>query len=378
VRTGDVLSQEASGSRLEPEIESKIMMIEPLATPFTAMLEKIGSESCGQPEFTTQFEFPFPEFSPLTANATAVATTVTVANAEWMIPKMTFLNTRTNEQVYVTAISGQTLTVTRGVGSTAQAMLAGDKLLFLAIAQPENGEMVQPRWRGTEEHTGFCQMMEESIMLTELMMVRKWRGTSELDRNTAQKIRNFQTQKERMFLLGQQNKSRTDGFALYHTGGVRQCASMYNNIDLGHYMTYKSIRRALDAISERGGVIDPVLICSSALKNELSGMPEFTKTMRTTQAEDTLGYRLNKIEFGAGIGTLVGSGVLNHTGLNDEMLVVDMSVFKKKTFIPLKSKPVDQVGAHREAQQMYEMSGLSCSSAFVLGRIHNIGYIGTR
>jgi hypothetical protein len=53
------------------------------------------------------------------------------------------LNTRTGEQIRVDSVSGDNLTVTRGIGSTAAAMNAADELYLIGTAQPE-GDTSKP------------------------------------------------------------------------------------------------------------------------------------------------------------------------------------------------------------------------------------------
>jgi hypothetical protein len=55
-----------------------------------------------------------------------------------------------------------------------------------------------------------------------------------------------------------------------------------------------------------------------------------------------------------------------------------MNVFKKKALQPLATREVETGGAHRKVSQMYEISGVKCTSPAVCGRIHNIGFAMSR
>jgi hypothetical protein len=375
--TGMVRAQDIAGLdgiRTPLEVSEIITEVTKKSTPFTAMLEGIGSEPVGQCEFKYQFSHPDADYTNAAADATAVATTIVVSNADFIRRKSLFINTRTGEQFYVTGVSGTTLTVTRGLGSPAAAIKAGDYLQFTSIAQEEAGDPVDSVWRGTEYTTGYCQKFEATCSISDIMELRDYNGEREKDRTTRRFLLDFGKQKETAFVYGQPSVSIVDGKMLYTTAGVRYFAKQYNNFDMGRCTSYQALRRGLREVT-KWGLQDPIGICSPDMADQFSTMREFTQKQRTTQAEDTLGANLNKIQFGGGLLTIVPCEVMDAPFVRDEMLIVDMGVFRKRTFEPLTQGPIDSLGSHKTTNQIYERSGLACTAPATIGRLHNFGFL---
>lgn len=360
------------GIRTPLAVEETIRAIVKDETPFTAMLEALPTESVGQCEFKYQFGRPEKDITSVTATVTADAVTIPVSNADFIIPKSLYLNTRTDEQFYVSSISGINLTVIRGLGSKAYAMKPGDPLQFTSIAQEEAGAPVQSVWHGTEYTTGYCQMFECVSSLSDIMEYRTYNGQTEKDRLTRQHVLRFAKQKERAFILGKPSVSTLSGKMLYTTAGVRYFARQYNNYDMGHASSYASVRRVFGEVAKYG-CKNPIGVCSFDLAERFSTMPEVANRIRTTQQDDTLGYTITKIKFGGGMLTLVACSVLDTEGYDNEMLVLDMSTFRKRVFEPFKQRPIDTQGTHVSTNQSYERSGLGCNMPIRNARLHNFG-----
>lgn len=99
------------------------------------------SSGSAQFQLTSKIHYWFmkqPYSSKLIASAEAdnSATSITVDKGAVVEPSSVIMNTKTNEYMFVSAVSGNTLTVVRGFAeSTAVAVTKNDELLYLGTAK---------------------------------------------------------------------------------------------------------------------------------------------------------------------------------------------------------------------------------------------------
>jgi hypothetical protein len=154
---------EQSTRRLD--IGSEIALLDPDSTPFTALMNRINSQRAFSPKFQN-FEDKLPPRKDLVNGAVLVgAGTAVVDNAAYFNVEDLVLNTRTNEMVRVTAVNTgtNTLTITRGVGSTAAAMNDNDELYILSSAAMEGDVSKQARSTTPTVVTNYTQIHRDPV-----------------------------------------------------------------------------------------------------------------------------------------------------------------------------------------------------------------------
>lgn len=136
---GAATTTNVSSQQLAIDIGKRISELEPDTQPLTVFSREASSEKTVAPKFKWGEEEAKPRFDTLSAEVTGTTnTTIPVSNSIYFQQWDQVLNTRTGEQLRVDAIAGTNITVTRGIGSTAAAMLSGDELYIIGTAQPEN------------------------------------------------------------------------------------------------------------------------------------------------------------------------------------------------------------------------------------------------
>jgi hypothetical protein len=118
----------------------EILLLEPDAAPLTVITKNINKKATVNPKFQWLEDELDPRFDRINNGAgyASGATSIVVDNGAYFEVQQIVYVTRTKESMRVTAVAGtNTLTVVRGVGSTAQALVDNDELLIANTAQPE-------------------------------------------------------------------------------------------------------------------------------------------------------------------------------------------------------------------------------------------------
>ena len=134
VVAGERAPETTQSVRLIADVRDEILLYMPSANPLTTITGKLRkSREVTQAKFDVLTKDQYPRKVTLAAAATAVATSLTVQAGEGArVPlRGVYRNLNTGEQVLVTNVVTDTLTVIRGIGGGAQDMAAGDALIFL-------------------------------------------------------------------------------------------------------------------------------------------------------------------------------------------------------------------------------------------------------
>lgn len=168
-------------SAVKEDVSEQISMISPFETPF---LDRLGfAENEAK---SVYHEWMEEELSPNTVisstNASSINTGVAVhvggvAAAPWLQAGAVLKNQTTGEFLQITAISGNTLTVTRGFGgSTAADLIQGDVLFVVADAALEGADVVGDITRPRTRAGNYCQIFKKDIIVSETMMAVSQHG----------------------------------------------------------------------------------------------------------------------------------------------------------------------------------------------------------
>jgi hypothetical protein len=136
--TGGRTTTNISSDQLAIDIGNRISMLEPDVQPLAVFTRAADKRATVATKFSWVEDKHKARFDTQNGGATSGATTVTVNNGPYFAQHDQVINTRTGEQFRVDGVAANVLTVTRGIGSTAAAMLNGDELYIIGTAQPEN------------------------------------------------------------------------------------------------------------------------------------------------------------------------------------------------------------------------------------------------
>jgi hypothetical protein len=167
--TGGRTTTNISSDQLAIDIADEIMLLEPNAQALTVWTSKIRKKRTVATKFSWLEDQRKARFLAQAGGATAGATTIAVSTGQGTFVQQwdQVLNTRTGEQIRVDSVSGDTLTVTRGIGSTAAAMLNGDELYLIGSAQPENDTSKPARSDNPSKVTNNTQIFRTPVEASE-------------------------------------------------------------------------------------------------------------------------------------------------------------------------------------------------------------------
>jgi hypothetical protein len=167
--TGQRTTTNISSDQLAIDISSDISLLEPSAQPLAIWSRMIRKRATVATKFSWLEDTSKARFGAVAAGGALVGATVIPVSAGQGVNYQQWdqvLNTRTGEQFRVDSVSGDNLTVTRGIGSTAAAMNAADELYLIGTAQPEGDTSKPARSDNPSKVTNNTQIFRTPIELS--------------------------------------------------------------------------------------------------------------------------------------------------------------------------------------------------------------------
>jgi hypothetical protein len=280
------------------DVVRDLQELDPQVTPFTLILQKEGSRKA------TNFKFEWPEIGGDFAGAgyapqvdavngtTGTGTSVIVDNGAYFNVGDVVKVARTGELMRVTAISTNTLTVVRGVGSTSTAALADNDGLFIlgsSFAEGSGSAVAhshQEQWK-----YGYTQIYKHAVSQsnTQQAMANYLGDARKLERTKV--ARKHKEALERSFLFGERNRDASDTSApINFNGGITYWATA-NTKDAGGTLSEPEIEDWLeDVFSHTSGGMKRTLFVSAKVASVLNQISQ--GRLQTTPGEDVYGVRL--------------------------------------------------------------------------------------
>jgi hypothetical protein len=210
------------------DIGNRIALLEPESTPLTALLNRIGSEVAISPKFQALEDELAARFDTVNGAIASGVTTLVVTNGGYFNVEDLILITRTSEMLRVTAVAGNSLTVTRGVGSTAAAINNLDEIYILSSAAMEGDVSKQARSETPSIVTNYTQIFRDPFDESATLRSSDTVHTPH-DWPYVQNKKGIEhaTRIERAFLFGKPSESgspavRTTGGCFYFIGTTNQ------------------------------------------------------------------------------------------------------------------------------------------------------------
>lgn len=171
IRDGQVVTKgtsQVNQDRHVVDMLPKIYTYDPASTPMlTVLTNRARVRPAGSYEVKHLEDEPIPEWDTENGGgATNVATTITVSNGGYHRASDIILNPATGEYLRVTAVSTNTLTVTRGYNGTAAAIAAGQRLLNLGAPEREGSSAPVAKATVTVTKSNFTQIKRTPVHLS--------------------------------------------------------------------------------------------------------------------------------------------------------------------------------------------------------------------
>lgn len=181
------------------------------------------SSGSAQFQLTSKIHYWFmkqPYSSKLIASATAnnSATSITVDKGAVVEPSSVIMNTKTNEYMFVSAVSGNTLTVVRGFAeSTAAAVTQNDELLYLGTAKKEGSLAPNPKYRRGVPRMNYSQIFRNGWGTTRTAEHIKFITGNKATENKEDAVSMHAQDIEMALLLGRKSLNQVDGSEVLST-----------------------------------------------------------------------------------------------------------------------------------------------------------------
>lgn len=201
--------------------------------------------SSGMPkEPVKNTEFSWVEDTHISGNAAATieynaaATSIVVDDSNIWVPNSIVMVQVTGEQLYISAIAGNTVTVTRGfAGTTAATIPSGAKLQLISTAFGEGTKGAAPVAQVGESRTNYVQIFKSAWSVTNTAKAIEFQMGSKLAENKSQAMMYLAESIERAFMFGRPSVS-TQVFEgrnvqLRTSGGIQHAIETFGGLVVG-------------------------------------------------------------------------------------------------------------------------------------------------
>lgn len=158
-------------SQRKIDMSEKVLLLEPMAAPLTVLTARLSKNATHNPEYSHQEDALQNRFDAINNGAgyTSGNTSLVVDNGDRFAQDFIVRVTRTGENIRVVSVATNTLTVIRGVGSTAAALLDNDELLVIGAAAPEGDTSRPARSSNPAKVTNYTQIFRTPFESTETL-----------------------------------------------------------------------------------------------------------------------------------------------------------------------------------------------------------------
>lgn len=155
----------------EIDMGDRILEIEPDATPLAVFSKRLNKKRTVNPKYDWLENDNEPRFDRINnaAGEASTETVLTVDNGAYFHAQDMVYVTRTGETMRVVSIDTNDITVVRGVGSTAVAMVDNDELLIIGSSAEEGATSKSPVSHNPTKVTNYCQIFRTPFELTETL-----------------------------------------------------------------------------------------------------------------------------------------------------------------------------------------------------------------
>ena len=291
--TGQSTTTNVASSQLAIDIGKEISLLEPNIQALTAFTRDIKSEDTVATKFKWAEDEAKPRFDTLSAAvASTTETAIPVTHGAYFQQWDQIIVTRTGEQVRVDSVSGNTINVTRGIGSTAANMLEGDELYLIGTAQPEGDTSKVARslvpsivTNNTQIFRTPYEISETAANVSYMVNPREW------DRKQQRAAVEHAKDIELSHLFGRKSETTPGSTEDRTTGGALSFITT-NQTDAGGTLSEAEWNAFMQTVF-RYGSQDKMTFCSGAAVQALQKFPaskQITKNDETTYGMDVTMY----------------------------------------------------------------------------------------
>jgi uncharacterized protein DUF5309 len=326
--TGQRATNTVDTAQRKIDMADGITLLEPDAAPLTVITKRLSKRATTDPQFKWAEDELDPRFDAINNGAGYAnsATSVVVDNAAYFEAQQMVYVPRTGEMMRVTAVNTgtQTLTVVRGVGSTAAALVDNDELLIANTAQPEGDASRPARTRNPSFATNYTQIFRLPWDETETARHSDYNYADDWDFQAKKKGIEHKKDIEYALMVGRPSEDTTSGNARRTTGGFNHFITT-NITDAAGQLTEVEFFTALRP-AFRYGSKEKWAMGSALALDVLNAFPR--GKLQVQQGETTYGLRVMQYISPHGTINFVTHWLLEGATLGGQVWIIDTDPLK--------------------------------------------------
>lgn len=299
-------------------------------------------------ERLTDTAWSWQEDQHISGNTTSTATyasgitSIVVADANIWVPNSIVMVESTGEFLFVTAVSGNTITVVRGVaGTTAASIASGARLQLISSAYPEGGGKPAPVAQSGETYSNLAQIFKNGWAVSGTAKAIQYITGSKLARNKEMAMGYHVEDIERAMLWGKraiqvinnEEYRMSNGLLaqIASYGGLVESAaynSVAGNMSIAGLQTF--MRKIFDK-NVKGLPNERIAFTGSLVVELLQKMARLDTNMDITVQQTEIGLNLVSLSFMGNKLTLLTHPLMNENSLwSTQLYVFHPGLIKKK------------------------------------------------
>lgn len=281
------------------DMDNVIAMLDPSVSQFTTMLMKVASSPAYNAKIDWLEDQLFPRLSTLAASAASSDTTLSAATgtgAYFRAGDVVRLG-RTGEVVRVTAISTDTLGVTRAVGTvTAASMDSTYGLIIVGNASLQGATLGTRKITKRVTNYNYCQIQRNPYGFTETVIATRQYGGSSLDKERKKKAVEHKRALELGLFFGARALVTSGANPVGYSGGADEFIST-NIKNPGGAITKANLDDYMRAILQHGSE-NKVMFAAPLVAQAISGFLR-DNWVRSTPGDQVWGVAVDAFISGA-------------------------------------------------------------------------------
>ena len=321
--TGAMTTTNVLSDQLAIDLGDQISLLEPSVQPLAVFSRRAQKRRTVATKFSWLEETSKARFDAVNnaTGYTAAATAIVVDNGAYFQQWDQVLVSRTGEQMRVDGVAGNTLTVTRGIGSTAAAINDNDELILIGSAQPENDTSKPATSDVPAKVTNYTQITRTPFEISGSLQASSFQASpAEWPRQARNKGIEHAKDIEYTFLLGRKSLTAPGATETRTTGGVLSFITT-NQTDAGGDLTEAEFNAFMLQVMRYGS--DSKLAMASGVA--VSALNKFPASKQQTRNDETT-YGMNVTHYTSPFGSLnlVYHRLLEGGKYGGYLIVVDM------------------------------------------------------
>lgn len=320
--TGARTTTNVLSDQLAIDLADRINLLEPSAQPLAIFSRKAMKKRTVAAKFSWLEDRSKPRYDTVNgAVAGTTATSIVVAHGAYFAQHDQILITRTGEQMRVDGVSGNTLYVTRGIGSTAAALNNNDEIVLLGSAQPENDTSKPARSDNPTKATNNTQIFRTPFEISGTLQASSFQvAPADWPHQARKQGIEHAKDIEYTFLLGRKSADTTGATERRTTGGALSFIST-NQTDAGGDLSEAEFNAFMLQVMRYGS--DSKLAMASGVG--VSALNKFPASKQQTRNDETT-YGMNVTHYTSPFGSLnlVYHRLLEGTKYGGYIVVVDL------------------------------------------------------